>query len=255
MADKAVYRAPSVKRALSVLELVADSDQGLGISDLARRLEISKGTVFGICQQLEAGGALIRNSANKRYSLGPLVATLATRGFLYTRLREAAGPEMTKLRDQMGESVFLGIFSRGEVFVVDARQPQGRVGVSAGPGTRLPLSAGAVGKVIMAGLPPAQVDKLLARGLPAHTSATITDPTQYRRHLQQVREQGWAQERDEYLVGVWGVAVGLGAPGGVPAALWVVGFNSSLGEGTLVNTAQALVAAGRRIRRELDSLA
>jgi DNA-binding IclR family transcriptional regulator len=252
MASQTSYRAPSVGRALKILELVAQSREGLGISELSRRLEISKGTVFGLCNQLEAGGALSRDPESKRYGLGPLVATLARRGFAQASLRDAAAPEMTRLCSRLDESVFLGVMGRGEVMVVEARQPPERIRISAGPGTRLPLLAGAVGKVFLAGQPPAKVDELLAEGLPRYTSRTVTDPEEYRRQLEQVRKQGYAVEQDEFLVGIWGVAASLGSAGGMAAALYVVGFTSSLQPGRLEEGARETVAAAHRIQHTLD---
>ncbi len=251
MAKGGGYRAPSVGRALKILEMVAESQSGLGISELARRLAISKGTVFGLCSQLEAGGALVRDEASKRYGLGPLMATLAGRGFVQARLREACGPELSRLRDELKESVFLGVLGRGEVTVVEARQPAGVIGIAAGPGTRLPLTTGAVGRVFLAGLPPAALERVLARGLPSHTPSTITDPDQYRSQIEQVRRQGYAVERDQYLTGVWGAAVALGAPAGLPAAVWAVGFTSTLGGRTLESIAEALVRARDRMDQAL----
>jgi DNA-binding IclR family transcriptional regulator len=237
MSSQTGYRAPSVGRALAILEMVSESEDGLGISELARRLELSKGTVFGLCSQLESGGALARDPASKRFRLGPLVATLAGRGSVHERLREAAGPEMTRLRDELGESVFLGVMGRGEVTIIEARQPIGAVGVSAGPGTRLPLSAGAVGLVLLAGLPPAARQRILERGFAPHTPHTVTDPAALDARLEQVRMRGLAVESEEYLLGVWGVAAALGAAAGMPAALWVAGFTSGLSPGRLEEVA------------------
>ncbi len=245
------YQAPSVARALAILELVADSSQGLGISELARRLEISKGTVSGICAQLEARGALLRDPVSKRYLLGPLVATLASRGQVYHRLREVAAPELARLRDELNESVFLGVASRQHITVVEARQPAGVIGISAGPGTQLPVTAGAVGKVFLAGLPPAVCEHIIAQGIPAHTPRTVTDPQALHRQLEAIRRQGYAVEQDEYLLGVWGVAVNLGMEGGLPAAIWSAGFTSSLAPGRLEQIAAALLDAAQRIRKAL----
>jgi len=252
MPSQTGYRAPSVGRALKILELVAQSRDGLGISELSRRLEISKGTVFGLCNQLEAGGALSRDPESKRYGLGPLVATLARRGSAQAALRDTAAPEMTRLCNRLDESVFLGVMGRGEVLVVEARQPPEQIRISAGPGTRLPLLAGAVGKVFLAGQTPARVDELLAGGLPRYTEHTVTDPDQYRAQLDQVRSQGYALERDEFLLGIWGVAASLGTASGMPAALYVVGFTSSLYSGRLEEAARETMAAARRIQAALD---
>ncbi|MGD9124611.1 MAG: IclR family transcriptional regulator [Desulfarculaceae bacterium] len=251
MALSSSYRAPSVARALKILQLVADSNQGLGISELARRLGISKGTVSGICTQLEAGGALVRGQQSKRYSLGPVITALASRGSVYTRLKDVAGPELTRLRDELNESFFLGVATRDRITVVDTRQPAGVIGISAGPGTRLPLTAGATGKVFLAGLPPQALERFLASGLPAHTPHSVTDPEQFKRQLHQVRTQGYALEQDEYLLGVWGVAVALGSEAGLPAALWSIGFTSAAKAGAQEKIARALIGASRRINQIL----
>lgn len=253
MPAKATYRAPSVKRALTILELVAESDQGLGISELARRLGVSKGSVFGICGQLEAGRALVRDGANKRYRLGPLISTLAGRGSAYTLLRQAAGPELTRLRDELSESVFLGVLSRGEISVVDARQPTGRMGIAAGPGTRLPITAGAAGKAIMSGLEPDRLEQVLAMGLPAHTPASIVDLDELTQELARIREQGFCLERNEYLKGMWGVAAFLGAASGLPAALWVAGFTGSLQPDGMQRIGPLLRDAANRIKSSLGA--
>ena len=241
------YRAPSVGRALKILELVSESKDGLSISELSRRLEISKGTVFGLCQQLETGGALLRDPATKLYGLGPLVGTLAQRSYVLTRLRDAAGPELSHLSLDLGQSFFLGVMGRDHVTVVDCRQPAGHIGISAGPGTRLPLTAGAVGRVFLAALPPAQADRIISRGIPPHTPNTVTDPENFRALLEQVRQDGYSVERDQYLMGVWGAAAGLGSVWGTPAALWSVGFNTSLPDPELERIGLALRDSARRI--------
>lgn len=247
------YQAPSVKRALQILEMVAESRRGLGISELARRLEISKGTVYGICGQLEAGGALVRDPASKRYGLGPLAATLAGRSFVYTRLREAAGPELGALCDQLRESVFLGVLSRREVTVVDSRQPTGRIGVVAVPGTRLPLTAGAVGRVLLAGMPPAAVDSVLSRQEPGRKSRGNPSPRLTSDQLEQARTQGYAVESGEYMSGLWGAAAALNADLILPTAVWVVGFTSELTEGRLEEIGRRVKETADRITRALQS--
>lgn len=246
------YQAPSVGRALRVLELVAGSQGGLGISELARLMNISKGTVSGICAQLEHKSALVRDPGTKRYALGPLIPSLAGQGRAYQRLQRAAGPELGALRDRLNESVFLGVSAGDRVAILEARQPNGVVGVAAGPGTSLPITAGAVGKVFMAGMLPKTLERVLALGLRAYTPQSITDPQRLMAELQSIREKGYALEREEYLAGVWGAAAGLGYGAGIPAAVWVVGFTSSLQDGAMENAARALLEASGRIRQHLS---
>lgn len=255
MPQGATYQAPSVARALKILELLADSQEGLGISELARELDLSKATVFGLCRQLEAGGALAREPLHKRYTLGPWLFALAGRSLAPARLRELAAPELNALANQLGETVSLGALLRGEVRVLLCAQPAGVIRLAAGPGTKLPLTAGAVGKVFLAGLTPARVEQALAQGLPAYTARTVTDMEEFRRQLEQTRQDGYALEQDEYLEGVWGVAVPLAGGMEMPAALWAIGFSSTLRAGQLQATAQALLGAAQRLRKAYANLA
>lgn len=246
------YRAPSVAKAMAILEMASKSSQGLGISQMARRLEISKGTISGICAQLEEWGALIRDPATKRYTLGPFVNSLADRGQAYARLRRAAGPELARLRDEFNQAFFLGVASGDWVAVLEAHQPSGVVSISAGPGTRLPITAGAVGWVFMAGLPPDLLDGLLAKGIPAYTARTIIDPGEIRRQVELARARGYALERDQYLMGVWGAAAALNPPAGLQAAVWSVGFSSAVDDKRLDQLALRLLSSAKAISRAMQ---
>lgn len=247
MASAQKYRAPSVKRALDLLELVAKSSQGLGISELARRLNISKGTVFGILNQLEERGVLVRGPVGKNYSLGPWLNALSSQGQAYIRLREVCGPEMHRLREELNQSIFMGVATRKGVTVLEARQAAGVIGISAGPGTRLPLSVGAVGKVFLAGLPDLEVNRVLEKGLKEYTPHTITDPDILKKQLSNIRSRGYAIEENEYLMGVWAAAASLGSSQGLPAALWSVGFIGDLAPKNLDDLGLSLHKAAGRI--------
>jgi DNA-binding IclR family transcriptional regulator len=69
--------------------------------------------------------------------------------------------------------------------------------------------------------------------------------------LEEVRRRGYAVEQDEYLLGVWGAAVALTPQGGLPAALYSIGFTSSLTPGRLEQVARALLRAKQRIDAKL----
>jgi DNA-binding IclR family transcriptional regulator len=104
----------------------------------------------------------------------------------------------------------------------------------------------------MAGMPPAAVERIIAQGIPQHTPHTVTDPAQLLSQLSQIRNQGFAVETDEYLLGVWGAAVPLGAHGGLPAALWSIGFASGLTPGRLDQIAGALRSARQRLEQAIQ---
>jgi len=66
------------------------------------------------------------------------------------------------------------------------------------------------------------------RGLVRYTTKTVTDQKQFLREIEKVKDQGYALDDEEYIPGVRAVAVPLVLPSSPPAALWVVGFTSTL---------------------------
>jgi len=103
------YSAPILYKAFAILEEIADDQQGLGISDLARKLNISKSTVHGITQAFLDLGVITLNS-NKKFSLGPTMIKLGNRALAGEDLRLLARPFIEKLCSEFKETVFLGTF-------------------------------------------------------------------------------------------------------------------------------------------------
>ena len=65
---KITYSAPSVKKAFKILYEISDASNGLGISDLSKKLKIGKSTVHGITAALEEMGILVRDPVHKQYN-------------------------------------------------------------------------------------------------------------------------------------------------------------------------------------------
>ena len=141
------YKAPSVKKAFQILRLISMAEQDIGISDLAKRLKISKGTIHGITTALEEEGAVRRDPTTKRYALGYTLFELGRRTNMPMDLKQVARPFMEKLMQETKVSVFLGVFNRDHVTVIDGVESISDLKITAQTGTNLPLLAGATGKV------------------------------------------------------------------------------------------------------------
>ena len=112
------YKAPAVIKAFQILKLVSDSERGLSISDLAKRLGISKGTIHGIAAALEELGTIVRDPATKRYELGLTLFELGRRAYSHIDLRRIARPAMEELMEEVQETVFLGTLNRDHVTIL-----------------------------------------------------------------------------------------------------------------------------------------
>jgi len=226
---KVTYSAPSVKKAFKILSAISDSSSGLGISDLSKKLKIGKSTVHGITTALEELGLLVRDPIYKRYTVGYSLLELCRTAFTKIDLKDVARKPMEKLMGKVGETVFLGVLNGDHVTIVDMVESRNEMKITSPPGTRLPLLAAATGRVLLSQVEKEKVKEMVQKkGLVRYTAKTVTDQKQFLREIEKAKGQGYAVDDEEYIPGVRAVAASLVFPSSPPAALWVVGFTSTL---------------------------
>jgi IclR family KDG regulon transcriptional repressor len=222
------YSVPSVIKAFRVLEIISESRMDISISELSRRLGLSKGTVFAIVTTLEGLGVLVRDPITKRFSLGYTLLELGRRAFVRQDVREIARRPMEELAEKVEETVFLGVLNGDHVTIVDVVESKRELKITAPSGTRLPLLAGATGKVFLANMDRERAREVISSlGLAAYTPNSITDVHRYMEEIRDVRGKGFARDDEEYIRGVRAAACPLGTHP-LPHAIWVVGFSASL---------------------------
>jgi DNA-binding IclR family transcriptional regulator len=247
------YRAPAVHKAFQVLRMVAESQRGLRIVELADRLGYSASTTHGLVHALLREKALVQGEDAHELFLGPLIAELAFTGWNYLKVNELAQPILNKVRDRAEATVFLGVRIRTRVMITATAEAMESLKISAPVGTTIPLFAGAVGKVFLARETTERVGQLVAeRGLPRYTLNSITDPEEYLAELNRVRLRGYAVDDEEYLSGVRAVAVALNNRQGLPIAIWVVGFAVNMGLEKLQYVAGIVAASAEKLRSQLE---
>ena len=223
------YRAPAVHKAFQLLRLVAETPDAMGITRLSAALGFSKSTTHGLVHALIGEGALNWTRGGKRVCIGPGIVALGFSAWNYLKIAEEVQPVINRLRDKIGETVFLGAWSRSRVLIMATSEAADSLKISAPPGTSLPLLAGAVGKAFLASLPGDEASQLIKTlGLQAHTPLSIVSETDYAVELERVRLKGYASDNEEYLPGVKAVAVPIENRQGLPMAVWVVGLAGAL---------------------------
>lgn len=240
-----------VERAFRLLDLLSMTEGGLTLSDLARALNMSKGSLHGLLKTLEGSG-VIEQAEERRFVLGPRIYHLAQ---TYTRragLRRFALPAMQKLASSTGETVCLGRVEPNGVRIIECvidEGAQSSLHIAARRGMRIPLLAGATGACVLASWPREQQEEYLhAHPLPRFTAHTITDASLFLAHVEEVSNTGLAIDREEYLDGVNAVAAPVHGIGDeLVALLWIVGFASRL-------QGEALEHAARQLRAESEMI-
>ena len=246
---KITYSAPSVKKAFKILYAISDSSDGLGISDLSKKLKIGKSTVHGITTALEELGVLVRDPLYKRYTVGYSLLELCRAAFATIDLKDVARKPMEKLMGKVGETVFLGVLNGDHVTIVDMVESRNEMKITSPPGTKLPLLTGATGRVLLSQIDREKSKEMIQKkGLVRFTSKTVIDQRQFLREIGKAKEQGYAVDDEEYIPGVRAVAAPLVFPSSPPAALWVVGFTSTLDDQKVKTVIREIQEAVREIK-------
>ena len=245
------YSAPILYKAFAVLDEIAGNQSGFGISDLARKLNISKSTVHGITQAFIDLGVLTQDT-NKKFRLGPTLIQLGNWALASEDLRLLARPFLEELCREFKETIFLGTFDEQRITIIEKFDSPSELKISAPVGTRIPLFAGAAGKIFLASLTEQAFQSALAeKPLPEFTKYSITDPLKYTKEIKKVKEQGYSTDFEEYIQGVNAVCVPISnMRGGTLAAIWMVGFANTFNG----DKARCAIEATLRAAKEISKM-
>ncbi|MDQ4115776.1 MAG: IclR family transcriptional regulator, partial [Actinomycetota bacterium] len=203
------WRLSSVANAARLLKEFSREDRELGVSELSRRLGLATSTVHRLLATLADERLLERGSSPGGYRLGLALFDLGASAVRGEGLVEAALPVMATLRASTGETVQLAVLDGLESVYVDRLESPHTVRIFSRVGTRLPATTTSTGKVLLAALPPDDLDARLAGWTPQRvTPHTIVDESTLRSRLAEIAERGWAENLEESRVGV----VSVGAP-------------------------------------------
>ncbi|WP_411082278.1 IclR family transcriptional regulator [Streptomyces sp. cmx-18-6] len=223
--DPAPGRAPgaqTVERAFEVLQCLRTAPGPVGVSDIARSLDLNVSSVYRMARALEKAGFLEQDPATRRYRLGSAIAGL-NRVLHHQRRFDLARPELRRLARETSGSAVLALRDRDEVLVVsDLPVAEAPDDWSTRVANSVPLHASAFGKALLAwpGTADAELDSLAP--LERFTERTITSPQRLREELAASRERGYAVSNRELYPMQLTVAVPiLGQDGGSYLALGV----------------------------------
>jgi DNA-binding IclR family transcriptional regulator len=248
-------RVQAVDHAVDVMEAIASSGRALGVSDIARRTDLSKATVHHLLATLEARRFVMREPSSPLYKLSWALYELGSNVVRNVDLSRVARPYLDRLAAQTGESVLLGILDDNSVLYLDRGEAPTGLVMRANAGRRGPLYATASGKVLLAFTSdPALIDRTLSEPLDRLTKSTITDSVKLRYELAQTRQLGYATCWQEREVGLCSVAVPLrNYSGAVAGSLAIAGPATRLTTRTLRAHLLPLQAAAHGIEKHLGA--
>ena len=148
----------------------------MSVAEVTGASGINRAAAYRILTTLERRGYVLRTHDEvRRYLLGPALRTLVRGATSLGDVLIAARPQLRRLWEEFGETVNLGAFSQRRVLYLDILESEQGLRTTVTVGTHDDLHSTALGKAILAALPPAEVRDLLTAGpLVRKTSRTLT---------------------------------------------------------------------------------
>jgi DNA-binding IclR family transcriptional regulator len=252
--EKSPAAVQSVDRALMVLEILGKLGSA-GVTEIAAELGVHKSTVSRLVAVLESRGFVEQLSDRGKYRLGFAIVRLAGSTSAQMDLAKESQPICDELAQRSGETTNVAILDGDRIINIVESHGPAEITLRTWVGQNCPAHATSSGKVLLAALPPADVQTLLGTRLATFTDNTIGDGPGLAAELDRVRNAGWASVCEELEVGLNAI----GAPvrdssGKVIAALSVSGPAYRLKPARFDEVATMTVLAAAQISRRLGHL-
>jgi IclR family pca regulon transcriptional regulator len=196
----------SLDRGLAVIRCFSSERPSLTLSEVAERTGLTRAAARRFLLTLQELGYV--GSTGRQFSLRPRVLALGYAYLSSFSVAQIAQPHLEDLAEELHESCSVSVLD-GDDIVYVARASANRImTIALTVGTRLPPYPTSMGRVLLAWLPPAEIDAILGRtSLRKLTEQTVVDPDELKQILATVRAQGWAAVDQELEAGVRSVAV------------------------------------------------
>ncbi|HYA88407.1 MAG TPA: IclR family transcriptional regulator [Nitrospirota bacterium] len=206
--EKVNYSIQSVSHALDILESFTRTEDELGVTELSKRLGLHKNNVFRLLATLEYRGYIEQNPATENYRLGVKTLQIGSIFIEQRECRRQARPILENLMAACGETTVVAVLRGNKIIYMDGVETDKTVRAVSHIGALLPAHCTAVGKVQLAQLSTAEIERLY----PDQTLSTLTDRSIKRRdtlmvELKSVADQGYSLENEECEADVRGISV------------------------------------------------
>ncbi len=241
----------AVQRAVAVLKAFTDAQPELGLSALARVVELNKATTYRLLTALEREGLVAKNSVGDQYHLGPELIALGVRAMRSSDVRAMSRPELETLARITSETATLEVLAGSDVLILDEVTGSHLVSATHWIGTRWHAYATSTGKAMLAHLSRARLrDALPARM--AISGKGVRTRADFYQELEKIRAQGFATNVEELESGFAAV----GAPifnhdGNVIAAISIGGPRARFTDKVIKKLAPRVKQSAARISQQL----
>jgi DNA-binding IclR family transcriptional regulator len=242
----------SLERAFAILEEVARKQDGINLVDLSKAVGLHNSTTFHLVKTMVQLGYISQMRESKRYRIGSRLFTLAAGALEENSYLEIATPVLEKLTRETGESAHFAIRSANEIVVIARTAATGMLQLAVRAGAARPAHATALGKVLLAALPPQDLAQFLAGvEMRRYTPKTIVGREAFLRELEDVRKKGIAFDDGEFdaemrcvAVPVYDFAGRVAGAIGISGPIWRLSLQALQDKAKLARVSAAELSTG-----------
>ncbi len=248
-----MQRVTSIDRALTIMEVLAESKKGLTNSEISRKLKLPKSTASYLLRTLQQRGYLYRDRDLGRYRVTAKLFSVGSLALHGLELNDIALPVLQKLVDKTGLTSHLAILDGHEAVFVQKVDKPGMIKMNTWIGRRLDVHSTGVGKALIAYAAPAVMEEIIReKGLPKRTPNTITSSAQLFSELAKVRSMGYATDNCENSPDIKCIAAPIfNSNGKVEAAVSVTGTETQIKLLKIETHVKLVKQAARNLSRQL----
>lgn len=209
----------SLCRALSILNVIAEDDHGMTMTDISQRAGLPMSTTHRLLTTLQHERYVRYDNDQSLWKMG-VQAFIIGNAFVQSRdIIATSRPFMTALMEKSGETTNLAVVDQGECIYLAQVECRQMMRVQAKPGSRVPIHSSAVGKALMAAMPVEKAKKFIQmREFERATDKTVIDQRALCKEIEEVRQNGYARDDEEHCVGLRCVASAIYDEFGEPIA-------------------------------------
>ena len=197
----------SLSRGVKLLTILAESPEPLGLTELAKKAELSTTTVHRLTFTLQSLDVLLKDEKTKKFQLGPKMISLSQPALTNLDIRKVARPYMEKTSKEVGENVSLGTLVGVKVAIIEKVNANNILNFTISNHSKIPVSCFAIGKVMLAALPEAELRGIIDEiDLSPMTEKTITSERVLLKELKKVKTRGFGVNNQEAALGARAVA-------------------------------------------------
>ncbi len=200
-------KVQSIEKAMKILDLLMESGKALSLTEISEATQWPKSTVHALLSTLRESNVVEQQDSDGKYTLGYHLFELGSQVRNSWDAVWYAQAPMLHIASTLHCSVYLAKLIGNRLLLVACEEPNEGFRVYDEPGTVLPLHCTSQGKAILAYRSPSQVRYLLEEaGMQPYTENSITDVQQFLSGLYEVRDNGYALEKGEYVNGLYSYA-------------------------------------------------